>query len=379
MAYYQLIKLDEELNTNSDGCLPVLNEQQQLTSDIDNYYINNKHFIIPQQNLKSGIPNTSSTDQSSFNCVATTGSMSNISDTARPVEETSKENPQLVVSQFEPAEATTESPLTSPPALTFEQVNKSSLLQPDNNNNNTANNNMARESSVEIEIETPHSCLTTNIPLTGTPSEFGTNYGTPMIEQQVSEDSSNWPSLFEDEQQNHHQPQITTKQEQEQQQSTTKTCHFQNNALRDFLNNSDTSLLARGSTEIGIKPKDSAIIINKQSQSQQSGIIINNENDKPSKKRNNSAPENTNTNTPTKKAKTNEEKALMKRARNTEAARRSRARKSERLSDLEKRCEHLSQRNQYLEMEILRLRLLMAKSGDLRNEEHFKALFCDNL
>lgn len=70
-----------------------------------------------------------------------------------------------------------------------------------------------------------------------------------------------------------------------------------------------------------------------------------------------------------------QEKAILKRARNTEAARRSRARKTERLQELEKKCSELTIRNRDLEMEVLRLRLLMARYQDVKSEENFKALF----
>ncbi|CDK24508.1 unnamed protein product [Kuraishia capsulata CBS 1993] len=49
----------------------------------------------------------------------------------------------------------------------------------------------------------------------------------------------------------------------------------------------------------------------------------------------------------------------VKRARNTEAARRSRARKMERMSQLEDKCEELVARNSALEAEVARLRLLL--------------------
>ncbi|CAN6597665.1 hypothetical protein TRVA0_001S04610 [Trichomonascus vanleenenianus] len=69
-----------------------------------------------------------------------------------------------------------------------------------------------------------------------------------------------------------------------------------------------------------------------------------------------------------------EEKAMLKRARNTEAARRSRARKTERLNELEVKCKHLTDRNKELELEVLRLKLLMAKFHDVNSPESFKSL-----
>jgi hypothetical protein len=66
------------------------------------------------------------------------------------------------------------------------------------------------------------------------------------------------------------------------------------------------------------------------------------------------------------------ERAVTKRARNTEAARRSRARKMERMSELERRCDMLMTRNHQLEIEVLRLRLLLARDHDIKSEEAFK-------
>lgn len=53
----------------------------------------------------------------------------------------------------------------------------------------------------------------------------------------------------------------------------------------------------------------------------------------------------------------------QKRARNTEAARRSRARKMERMNQLEDKVEILVSKNSALENEVLRLRALLQKSG----------------
>ncbi|ODV75014.1 amino acid starvation-responsive transcription factor GCN4 CYBJADRAFT_114644, partial [Cyberlindnera jadinii NRRL Y-1542] len=50
-----------------------------------------------------------------------------------------------------------------------------------------------------------------------------------------------------------------------------------------------------------------------------------------------------------------------KRARNTEAARRSRARKMERMSQLEDKVEELQEKNEALEQEVERLRALLAQ------------------
>lgn len=55
-----------------------------------------------------------------------------------------------------------------------------------------------------------------------------------------------------------------------------------------------------------------------------------------------------------------EEKAMWKRIRNTEAARRSRARKIVRLAELEEKCEALNKRNRDLEAEVFNLRLMLA-------------------
>ncbi|ODQ78550.1 hypothetical protein BABINDRAFT_25171, partial [Babjeviella inositovora NRRL Y-12698] len=46
----------------------------------------------------------------------------------------------------------------------------------------------------------------------------------------------------------------------------------------------------------------------------------------------------------------------LKRARNTEAARRSRARKMEKMSVLEDKCDDLNAKNEWLEKELLRLK-----------------------
>lgn len=69
------------------------------------------------------------------------------------------------------------------------------------------------------------------------------------------------------------------------------------------------------------------------------------------------------------------DKALVKRARNTEAARRSRARKVERMHELEDKVERLMKRNNELEMEVLRLRLLLARDQDIRSPINFRQLF----
>lgn len=58
--------------------------------------------------------------------------------------------------------------------------------------------------------------------------------------------------------------------------------------------------------------------------------------------------------------KSKEEKALWKRIRNTEAARRSRARKIVRLAELEEKCDILNKRNRDLEAEVFSLRLMLA-------------------
>jgi hypothetical protein len=69
------------------------------------------------------------------------------------------------------------------------------------------------------------------------------------------------------------------------------------------------------------------------------------------------------------------DKALVKRARNTEAARRSRARKVERMHELEDKVERLIKRNNELEMEVLRLRLLLARDQDIRSPSNFRQIF----
>lgn len=59
---------------------------------------------------------------------------------------------------------------------------------------------------------------------------------------------------------------------------------------------------------------------------------------------------------------TEEERSSLKRARNTMAARRSRARRVEKLADLERKCQFLTARNQELESEVYRLRYLLERS-----------------
>lgn len=59
----------------------------------------------------------------------------------------------------------------------------------------------------------------------------------------------------------------------------------------------------------------------------------------------------------------NDDPAAMKRARNTEAARRSRARKMERMSQLEERVEQLMDVNKSLETEVERLKGLLASNN----------------
>jgi hypothetical protein len=76
----------------------------------------------------------------------------------------------------------------------------------------------------------------------------------------------------------------------------------------------------------------------------------------------------------TRKELTGEEKKMQKRARNTLAARRSRARKMERMVDLEQRCAILTAKNHELEIEILRLRLLLAQGKDLQTPQSFREL-----
>ncbi|KAH3898810.1 amino acid starvation-responsive transcription factor GCN4 SCDLUD_005148 [Saccharomycodes ludwigii] len=56
-----------------------------------------------------------------------------------------------------------------------------------------------------------------------------------------------------------------------------------------------------------------------------------------------------------------EDPAALKRAKNTEAARRSRARKAERMSQLEAKVEELLARNSALEEEVLRLRSMLGE------------------
>lgn len=58
-----------------------------------------------------------------------------------------------------------------------------------------------------------------------------------------------------------------------------------------------------------------------------------------------------------------EDLASMKRARNTEAARRSRARKMERMSQLEEKCEGLLQENDSLKKQVETLKALLAERG----------------
>jgi hypothetical protein len=70
--------------------------------------------------------------------------------------------------------------------------------------------------------------------------------------------------------------------------------------------------------------------------------------------------------------KNEREMALIKRARNTEAARRSRARKMERMWELEKRCDMLMARNEQLEIEGVRLRLLLARDQAIKSAEAFQ-------
>ncbi|KAG7829315.1 hypothetical protein KL943_005328 [Ogataea angusta] len=53
----------------------------------------------------------------------------------------------------------------------------------------------------------------------------------------------------------------------------------------------------------------------------------------------------------------------IKRAKNTEAARRSRARKMERMSQLEDKCESLMQENESLRLEVARLQSLLQRSS----------------
>ncbi|KAG7692861.1 hypothetical protein KL930_004207 [Ogataea haglerorum] len=55
--------------------------------------------------------------------------------------------------------------------------------------------------------------------------------------------------------------------------------------------------------------------------------------------------------------------AAIKRAKNTEAARRSRARKMERMSQLEDKCESLMQENESLKLEVARLKSLLQHSS----------------
>lgn len=57
-----------------------------------------------------------------------------------------------------------------------------------------------------------------------------------------------------------------------------------------------------------------------------------------------------------------QEKNSLKRARNTMAARRSRARRLEKFSELERKCEILTIRNQELESEVMQLRFLLEKA-----------------
>lgn len=58
-----------------------------------------------------------------------------------------------------------------------------------------------------------------------------------------------------------------------------------------------------------------------------------------------------------------EDVASLKRARNTEAARRSRARKMERMSQLEDKCEGLLQENESLKQQIETLKALLSERG----------------
>jgi len=61
--------------------------------------------------------------------------------------------------------------------------------------------------------------------------------------------------------------------------------------------------------------------------------------------------------------KDSDDPIAMKRAKNTEAARRSRARKMERMGQLEEKVEGLMDDKRHLEMEVLRLREMLLSNG----------------
>lgn len=73
--------------------------------------------------------------------------------------------------------------------------------------------------------------------------------------------------------------------------------------------------------------------------------------------------------------KSEEEKAVIKRVRNTEAARRSRARKVERMQELEEKVDQLVKRNNELEQEVWRLRILMCRDQDLMLAANCRQVF----